>query len=101
MSEYVDVKINNNTMKLFFDVDLKNVSRDVEPVFYTIDSVKAVAEERMHLTAPIFCSVKPFIKNFTILNQTLPDSNISLRNIKSIDYIQNYILFEDLLIFLD
>lgn len=41
---------------------------DQEPIFYKIESIKSNIEEKVKLTAPLFCKIVPYTNNFTVMN---------------------------------
>jgi hypothetical protein len=61
------------------------------PLMYRVNSVSALKEERVRLTAPLFCHIEPYLDNFTSLNET---------SLLSMLRDNQAILLDDLLIYL-
>lgn len=40
------------------------------PITYKIDSIKSIKEEKIGLTAPMFCKLRPSVQNFNVTNNT-------------------------------
>jgi hypothetical protein len=55
-------------------IDLINIapsqSFSEPPLAYKIESIKSMKEEKIRLTAPMFCKTAPHLERFPILNNT-------------------------------
>lgn len=54
-----------------FKISLDELNTSGErPLSFTLDSVRSIKEEKIKLTAPLFCKPSPAISGLTILNTT-------------------------------
>jgi len=82
-----------------FNINLEDMKTSNEnPISITLDSVKSIKEDRIKLTAPLFCKTTPSLTGFKTLNSTLltgPIASHPERDKKS-----NFVFLDGLLIYL-
>lgn len=65
------------------------------PIGYSIDQIRAVKEEKIRLTPPLFCKIAPEVKGFSVINSTLLNGPVRLDNGRP-----QFVVLDDLLIYL-
>jgi hypothetical protein len=81
-----------------FKVSLDDLNTSEErPLSFTLDSVRSIKEEKIKLTAPLFCKPSPAISGLTVLNTTQLVGPITIDDQGGRP---NFVLLEDLLIYL-